>query len=76
MQIGCPEFTLAVVLLCAALSQQQLQVLHAYQQHIHKVFTGKIISTPTGGYGLVHLVALYSTSAAILLWTALLAVRC
>jgi hypothetical protein len=39
-QLGCPEFTLLVVLLCAGLAQQQLRAVHVYAHSISRVFTG------------------------------------
>lgn len=42
LQVGCAEFTLLVVLLCAGASQQQLQAVHAYGSSITRVFLGKM----------------------------------
>jgi hypothetical protein len=44
LQVGCPEFTLLVVLLCAGAAQQQMQALHAYAGSISRVFLGKQVS--------------------------------
>lgn len=41
LQVGCPEFTLLVVLMCAALSGQQVPALHACQSTICRVFAGR-----------------------------------
>ncbi|WIA28574.1 hypothetical protein OEZ86_011114 [Tetradesmus obliquus] len=38
--VGCPEFTLLVVLMCAAEAGQQMQAVHAYCSSICRVFTG------------------------------------
>jgi len=40
LQIGCGEFTLLVVLLCAGVAKQQLPALHAYTNSISVAFTG------------------------------------
>jgi hypothetical protein len=40
LQVGCQEFTLMIVLMCAAVAGQQLQAVHAYHSSICRVFTG------------------------------------
>ncbi|KAF6264489.1 hypothetical protein COO60DRAFT_127462 [Scenedesmus sp. NREL 46B-D3] len=42
--VGCPEFTLLVVLMCAAVAGQQMQAVHAYHSSICRVFTGAVAS--------------------------------
>lgn len=41
VQVGCAEFTLLVVLLCAGAANQHLQAVHAYANCINRVFLGK-----------------------------------
>lgn len=41
LQVGCAEFTLLMLLLCAGAAHQHLQVVHAYAGSITRVFLGK-----------------------------------
>jgi hypothetical protein len=43
LQVGCAEFTLLVLLLCAGAAHQHLQVVHAYAGSITRVFLGKAV---------------------------------
>jgi hypothetical protein len=40
LQVGCQEFTLMIVLMCAAVAGQQMQAVHAYHSSICRVFAG------------------------------------
>lgn len=44
LQVGCAEFMLLVVLLCAGAAQQQIQAVHAYAGSISRVFLGKLFT--------------------------------
>jgi hypothetical protein len=44
-QVGCLEFTLLVVLLCAGAAQQQMQAVHAYAGSISRVFLGMQVAS-------------------------------
>lgn len=39
-QVGCPEFTLLLMLMTAGVAQQQLQAVHGFAGSISRVFTG------------------------------------
>uniref|UniRef100_A0A383WNS5 EF-hand domain-containing protein n=1 Tax=Tetradesmus obliquus TaxID=3088 RepID=A0A383WNS5_TETOB len=47
--VGCPEFTLLVVLMCAAVAGQQMQAVHAYCSSICRVFTGAHVGSAFAG---------------------------